>query len=84
GFGTYFYPDVKLRHKSLGSSNRTFAIIYIYKGILHFYSRHKTYLEYLTAKLLLITKAGILILVGLLTFNPELRDRYQKAISENL
>lgn len=84
GFGTYFYPDVKLRHKSLGSSNRTFAIIYIYKGILHFYSRHKTYLEYLAAKLLLITKAGILILVGLLTFNSELRDRYQKAISENL
>ncbi|MDZ4227650.1 MAG: glycosyltransferase family 2 protein [Candidatus Levybacteria bacterium] len=84
GFGTYFYPDVKLRHKSLGSSNRTFAIIYIYKGILHFYSRHKTYLEYLAAKLLLITKAGILILVGLLTFNSELKDRYQKAISENL
>lgn len=81
GFVTYFYPNVKLKHKSLGSSNKTFAIINIYKGILHFYSKHKTYLEYLVAKSLLITKAGILILVGLLTFNSELRDRYQKAIS---
>src|SRR3989338_5262766 len=84
GFVTYFYPNVKLKHKSLGSSNRTFAIINIYKGILYFYSRHKTHLEYLVAKLFLITKAGILILVGLLTFNSELRGRYQKAISENL
>ena len=84
GFVTYFYPNVKLKHKSLGSSNRTFAIINIYKGILYFYSRHKTHLEYLVVKLFLITKAGILILVGLLTFNSELRGRYQKAISENL
>lgn len=81
GFATYFYPNVKVKHNSLGSSNRTFAIINIYRGILHFYSRHKTYLEYLVAKSLLITKAGVLILVGLLTFNPELRGRYQKAIS---
>lgn len=80
GFATYFYSNVKLKHKSLGSSNRTFAIINIHRGILHFYSKHKTYSEYLVAKSLLIIKAGILILVGLLTFNPELRDRYQKAI----
>jgi hypothetical protein len=81
GYSTYFYPNLLLKHKSLGSSNRTFAIINIYKGILNFYSKHKTYLEYLVAKLFLITKAGVLILVGLLTFNSELRDRYQKAIS---
>jgi len=65
----------------LGSSNRTFAIINIYKGILHFYAKHKSYPEYLTAKILLIAKAEILILVGFLTFNPELRNRYRKAIS---
>lgn len=81
GFLTYFYPNLLLKHKSLGSSNKTFAIINIYKGILHFYSRHKTYLEYLIAKALLIFKAKILILVGFLTFNSALRDRYRKAIS---
>lgn len=81
GFATYFYPDLKLKHKSLGSSNRTFAIINIYKGILHFHLRHKTYAEYIIVKTLLIAKAEILILVGFLTFNSGLRDRYKKAIS---
>jgi len=81
GLLTYFYPNISLKHKSLGSSNRTFAIINIYKGILHFYAKHKTYLEYLIAKSLLTLKAIILVIVGFLTFNSELRDRYRKAIS---
>lgn len=81
GFQTYFYPNLLLRHKSLGSSNKTFAIINIYKGILYFYSKHKTYLEYLIAKTLLVLKAEILISIGFLTFNSELRRRYRKAIS---
>jgi len=81
GFLTYFYPNLTLRHKSLGSSNRTFAIINIYKGILYFYTKHKTRFEYLIVKTLLIFKAEILILIGFLTFNPELRNRYKKAIS---
>jgi len=80
-FLTYFYPNLSLRHKFLGSSNRTFAIINIYKGILHFYSMHRTYLEYLVAKTLLVAKAVILIMIGFLTFNPELRNRYRRAIS---
>lgn len=81
GFLTYFYPNLRLRHKSLGSSNRTFAIINIYKGILHFYSKHKTYIEYLIAKTLLIVKAVILIFIGFLILNSGLRDRYRKAIT---
>ena len=81
GFATYFYPNIRLMHKSLGSSNRTFAIINIYKGISCFYLKHKTYIEYLIAKTLLIVKAVILILVGFLTLNSGLRDRYRKAIS---
>lgn len=80
GFATYFYPNVKLKHKSLGSSNRSFAIINIYKGILHFYSKHKSNFEYIIAKILLVAKAKILILIGFLTFNSTLRDRYRKAI----
>ena len=81
GFMTYFYPNLRLKHKSWGSSNRTFAIINIYKGILHFYSKHKTYFEYLIVKVLLVIKAVVLILVGFLTFNSALRDRYRKAVS---
>ena len=81
GFSTYFYPDLNLRHKSWGSSSRTFAIINIYKGILHFYAKHRSSFEYVIAKTLLIVKAKILILVGFLTFNKNLIERYRKAIS---
>ncbi len=81
GLATYFYPNIMLKHKSWGSSNRTFAIINIYKGILHFYLKHKSKFEYLIVKALLIAKAEILILVGFLTLNSSLRDRYKKAIS---
>jgi GT2 family glycosyltransferase len=80
GFSTYFYSSIKLEHKSLASSSSTFAIINIYKGILHFYSKHRTNFEYLIAKTLLVVKAGILIFVGFLTFNAELKKRYLKAI----
>ncbi len=81
GFSTYFYPDLNLRHKSWGSSSRTFAIINIYRGILHFYSKHRSSFEYMIAKILLIAKAEILILIGFLTFNKNLVERYRKAIS---
>lgn len=81
GFSTYFYPNLLLKHKALGSSNRSFAIINIYKGILHFYLAHRSYLEYLIAKTLLVLKARILILIGFLMSDAELRDRYRKAIS---
>jgi len=81
GFSTYFYPNIKLKHMSLGSSNKTFAIINIYQGILHFYSKHKSRFEYFLAKMLLISKAEILILVGFLTLNSDLRDRYKKVVS---
>jgi GT2 family glycosyltransferase len=80
-YDTYFFPDMKLKHISLGSSNRAFAIINIYKGILYFYTKHKSYLEYLVAKALLIFKAKFLILIGFMTFNSELRETYRKAIS---
>ena len=79
-FSTYFYPNLKLKHKSFGSSNRSFAIINIYKGILHFYSKHKSRFEYDAAKILLVTKAVILIFFGFITLNSALRDRYRKAI----
>ncbi|MDP2638061.1 MAG: glycosyltransferase family 2 protein [Candidatus Levybacteria bacterium] len=83
-YETYFYPDVKIRHKSLGSSNKAFAIINIYQGILYFYLKHKPYWEYLIAKTLLTAKARILIMVGTLISNSDLKERYSKAIALNL
>ena len=81
GFLTYFYPNLGVLHKELGSSNRDFAIINIYKGILYFYSKHKNYIEYIIAKILLVTKAAFLIFIGIIGRSRGLRERYEKALN---
>ena len=80
GFLTYFYPNISIFHKKLGSSNRSFAIIHIYKGLLYFYSRHKSRQEYLIAKLMLTVKAKLAIFVGSFRQNSFLRDTYRRAL----
>lgn len=79
GYRTAFYPDIKILHKELGSSNRSFAIINIYKGLLYFYRKHKSSLEYNLVKVLLITKALVLINVARITRNTHLTNTYKEA-----
>lgn len=80
GFSTYFYTDLRVVHKNLGSSNRNFAIAQIYKGILYFYSKHKSYGQYLFVKMLLYIKATVAIIIGILTINKDILKRYRQAI----
>jgi hypothetical protein len=81
GFLTYFYPEISLYHKELGSSNRTFAILNIYRGILFFYKKHKSGPEYLIAKLMLKTKALVLKILGKLLKNKYLEETYSEALN---
>ncbi|MCL5432838.1 MAG: glycosyltransferase family 2 protein [Patescibacteria group bacterium] len=80
GYSTYFYPDVKILHSEHGSSNRSFAIINIYKGIIYFYKKHKGFLEYNVVKVFLFFKALIAISIGLLTRDKYLLNTYRTAI----
>lgn len=80
GYAICFYPNIKILHKELGSSNRSFAIINIYKGLLYFYKKHKNYLEYFLVKTMLLIKAVILITIGFLTQNGYLTNAYKQAI----
>lgn len=80
GFLTYFYPNIEILHKELGSSNRSFATIHIYKGLLYFYSKHKSHFQYIIAKTLLRTKAKIGIFIGGFTDNSSLTETYRRAI----
>lgn len=79
GFHTYFYPNVNVLHKELGSSNRAFAIMHIYEGLLYFYKKHKSELEYQLARGLLSVKALFMILLGYIIRNTYLTTTYQKA-----
>lgn len=80
GFLTYFYNNVKIIHKELGSSsNRGFAILHIYRGILYFYKKHKI-ASYPLVKFMLSAKAAASLLVGVLTNNSYLKKTYSSAL----
>lgn len=80
GRHTYFYPDLNLIHKELGSGNRGFAISQIYKGILYFYKKHQSFWEFLFVKVLLTLKAITALIIGLLTNDAYLKNTYGKAL----
>jgi hypothetical protein len=80
GFPTYFYPEVTLFHKERGSSNRTFAILNIYKGILFFYKKHKPIWQYQIVRIMLFSKAFILSNIGRLLGKKYLQETYGKAL----
>lgn len=80
GYDTYFFPTIKAIHLSQGSSSRSFAIKYIYKGLLYFYKKHRSFMEYLILKFLLWSKAILLIIIGLITGNSYLKKTYMEAI----
>jgi GT2 family glycosyltransferase len=80
GYKTYFYPDVNVIHQDLGSSNRSFAVVQIYKGVLYFFKKHRSNLELSLVKIMLYTKAVVAIMIGILTGNKYLTTTFRKAI----
>jgi GT2 family glycosyltransferase len=80
GFATYYYPDVLVLHKEQGSSNRGFAIVNIYKGILYFYVKHKSKLSYQIVRNVLYIKAKTVYLLGKITNNSYYTSAYGQAL----
>lgn len=81
GFPTFFYPEIILFHKQRGSSNRTFAVVSIYKSLLFFYKKYKSGWQYEIARFLLHSKSSILNTVGLLTNNKYLKQTYGQTLT---
>ena len=79
GFEIYFYPDIKLIHKELGSGNRTFAILNIYKGIIIFYKKHLIG-QYPFVRFMLFVKALVSLVIGVLANNYYLKKTYFSAL----
>lgn len=80
GFAVYFFPEATVIHLGQGSSNRSFAILHIYKGLVYFYKKHKSFSAYILVKKLLQLKAGIVIGIGTLTHRPTLVHTYKQAL----
>lgn len=81
GFFTYFYPHVVVLHKEQGSSNRTFAIVNIYKGLTYFYKKHMPHWQLNMIELLLRLKAIMFIRLGKLLHNSYLVTTYEQALN---
>ncbi len=80
GWLSYFYPGINIIHNHQGSSNRTYAILSIYKGLLYFYKKHKSFWEYFLLKSMLKKKALFGISLGYLTNNNYLKKTYLSAL----
>ncbi len=80
GYKTYFFPDVSTIHLEQGSSNKGFAIINIYKGVLYFYKKHQGGLSYQIVRLTLFIKAGMVYLFGKISNNSYYTNTYGQAL----
>ncbi len=80
GFFTYFYPNIELLHKERGSSNRTFAIIHIYEGILYFYKKYMPPWQYKVARELLFLKALFIKNLGKIIGNKYYEQTYGQSL----
>ena len=79
GYKIVFYPDLVVLHAEHGSTNKTFAIIHIYKGLPYFYKKHRSNAEYVVLRALLKVKAGFLFTAGKLLGNDYLIQTYGQA-----
>lgn len=80
GFSTYYFPDVLVLHKEQGSSNRSFAVLNIYKGILYFYKKHKSKISYQIVHFTLWSKAITVYFLGKITNNSYYTNTYGQAL----
>jgi len=80
GYKVEFSNKASIKHLGQGSSNRTFAIVNIYKGLLYFHKKHMGGLSYLSVLFVLRFKAGILVLLGKISHNEYLEYTYAQAL----
>lgn len=85
GFKTYFLKDAEIVHLGRGSAKKgkTDPILNIYKGILYFYQKHRTFWELILVKLLLKTKALLALAIGFLKNDSYLKNTYGQAFKIN-
>ena len=80
GLKVFVNPEARIKHLGQGSSNKAFAIIHIYMGLQIFYRQQRSILEYYIVKLLLLVKAVLALLIGVITLRKNLVTTYYKSL----
>lgn len=81
-FGIFYYPEAKIIHLGGGSSvsGRTDPILNIYKGLIYFYKKHRSFLELVILEVMLKIKALGAFFLGILKKDDYLKRTYSKAL----
>lgn len=82
GYTTLFSPLASIKHVGQGSSNRTFAVVNIFKGLIYF-NKKKGMIPYHFVRFLLLLKSNVLVLIGKMMNNKYLTETYLAA-KENI
>lgn len=80
GYSAYFFPDLLVQHQKQGSSNRSYAIMMIFKNLLYYFRKHYIYPVYLMVKSILVFRCVAAIFTGFLLHNEYLRKTYTKTL----
>ncbi len=80
GFKARYSKMATIQHVGQGSSNRTFAVINIYKGLMYFNKKNYGKIAHAFVRLVLRAKAAFLVLTGKMVNNKYLVETYTEAL----
>lgn len=80
GYKTLFFPYATIKHYGQGSSDRSFAIVQIFRGIKLFYKKNMPVWQMLIASSMLQVKAYVGIGLGKIVSNKTLISTYKRAL----
>lgn len=82
GWQVQFFPEARITHFGRGSSKtgKTDPILNIYRGLIYFYQKHRSWWELWLLKLMLKLKALLALLVGFFKRDNYLTETYGQAL----
>lgn len=85
GYRAYFLKEAEIVHLGRGSSKtgKTEPILNIYRGVIYFYTKHKSLPEQFLLRLLLKIKALMALFLGYLKNDNYLKETYGQAVKIN-
>lgn len=81
GYQVYFNAEAHFVHTGAASSKtRKTPVVNIYRGLMYFYTKHRSIMEQWTLRLMLKIKAYAAVFLGKITGNITLVSTYEKAL----
>ena len=85
GFKSYFLKEAEIIHLGRGSAKtgKKEPILNIYRGLIHYYRKHRSKPELIMLVMMLKLKAFLSLIIGLAKNDNYLKETYEKALKIN-